>query len=219
MLRRTLESIYRQQVPFEFETIVVDDGTIDSQAECSEFPVRWTRIAAERRHTPAEGRNSAYRQARGEVIISQSDDVMHHSKDCIERLVTDLRPETFLIATVINVTPDGTPYLNGKKNAMTSVHNQRPYLFLGSVCRQHVWAINGCDEDFGPAGEDAWFAQCLIGGLGLNPDYSSHIVGWHQHHDRADVRRADKRARHALWRKHKHAKTTGRWVARKGMWT
>lgn len=222
MLRRTLESIYRQWVPFDFETVVVDDGSVEAAPVCAEYPVRWIRThEPEKRHSSSLCRNTAYRQARGEVIIAQSDEVIHHTPDAIRRLVDDLQMGTFLIATVFNVDPDGRPIptrLN-PEGTYASPRNQRPYFFLGSLRREDLYAIGGNDEDFVySVCEDKWFADCLMNGLGLRPVYTDAIVGHHQSHGPTANQRKIRLSQALYNWKLRRARQAGHWIARGGAW-
>jgi len=190
-LERTLASIFVQTPPFECEVIVCDDGsTDDTRSVCRDFPVEYHYLDRHGSCNPAAARNVAYRAARGEVVICQSDDVLHTRLDTIERLVGDLEPGKFLIATVTNVNENGKPYGDrlGKgwgdgKVEYTGLWQRRPLFFLGSLWRRDLYAEGGNDEEFiGPGYDDDWFAACLVDGLGLEAAYSSKIIGHHQHH-------------------------------------
>jgi len=205
-LKKTLDSIVCQNVPFEFEVIVVNDGPSDDATYevCGNysFPLVWYvrhyrpgRTFGDRTYSnPAGPRNAAYRLARGEVIICQSDDVIHHSPDCIRNLVEQLQPKTFLLASVVNVDEQGHLYSNPNRRGYgdqltvyVSPLRRRPLFFLGSLLREDLYAVGGNDEDFtAPSGEDVWFGHCLINGRGLTPTYSATIVGHHQAHPHCD---------------------------------
>lgn len=193
MLARTLTSIFDQRPSFKFEVIVVDDGSpeADTVSLCRHWPVIYKRIDREPGYrNPAKARNVAYREAMGDVVIAQSDDVIHASPDCITQLVGDLRPGRFVIATVTNVDEAGRPSSDptgggyGDKLAVyTSPLFRRPLFFLGSLWRRDLYAAGGCDEEFaGPGREDVWLGLCLTNGLGLEPSYSDRITGHHQRH-------------------------------------
>jgi glycosyltransferase involved in cell wall biosynthesis len=194
-LRRVLQSIFCQAVMSsdQVEVIVVDDRSIDSDNRrvCGEFPVNYVRLEGEPGYrNPAPARNLAYRAARGEVIISQSDEVVHVSKNCVETLIASLTPGHFVIAHVFNADFDGNLIPTDLENptyppmiCYTGPENPRPLFFLGSLYRCDLYAAGGNDEDFvAPAREDDWFARCLMRGLGLTPIFSTDVVGHHLQH-------------------------------------
>jgi glycosyltransferase involved in cell wall biosynthesis len=186
-LDRTLRSIRNQVVAFDYEIVVADDGSTDNtRSVCARRHVdKYTFIPNDTYRNPSVARNVSYRNASGGVVIAQSDDVIHASENVIERLVLDLQPGKFIVATVFNwhigndgIWHDPIPVLTGRDC-------QRPFFFLGSLQRRDLYAVGGNDEDFvAPAFEDDWFGDCLIRGLGLRAVYAESIVGHHQHHDR-----------------------------------
>jgi glycosyltransferase involved in cell wall biosynthesis len=184
LLRNTLVSIFAQQPKFEFEVIVVDDGSLDDTPDVlAEFlSVRWTRLVRKERPTnPAHARNVGYRMARGEVIICQSDEVLHESPDVIQMLVEAISPGTFVIA---GVKADDAAAVHGWYSH--SIYRPAPYLFLGAVYRADLYSVGGNDERFiEPAYDDDWFGDCLIHGLGLHKVHRDDIIGHHQSHGRS----------------------------------
>lgn len=185
MLDRTLASIYSQRPPFDFEVVVADDGSEDDTLRMlSNYPqVKVISLQPTVGHTSGRSRNAAMRAARGEVIIHQSDEVLHVRKDTIERLVLDLRPQTFIVATVYNyavdtgsIHPQYTPHWDGNKATYD-------IFYLGSSWRSDVYKIGGNDPDFEAVkgGEDLWLTDCLKHGLHLTPTYSP-VLGLHQDH-------------------------------------
>jgi len=199
-LRRTLETIYCQTPPFEFEVIVCDDGSVTDEIRqiCTpgiESPWRpsWTYLRIDRKpgyRNPSFARNVTYRAAKGEVIIPESDDTIHVSPNCIQRLVEELQPGHFVIANVFNADFTGKIVPGNLENpnynpltVYTGPTNRRPFFFLGSLFRRDLYAVGGNDEEFvEPGREDDWFARCLMNGLGLRPVYSTTIVGHHLQH-------------------------------------
>jgi glycosyltransferase involved in cell wall biosynthesis len=217
LLQNTLASIYAQRVPFRYEVIVTEDGSEgDYDWVKALYPqAKWLKIdRAPGVRNPAPARNAAYREAMGDVVIAQSDEVIHASPRAIETLVRRLRATQFVIATVLNV--GGPPVKNIR--CYTSPRRQRPLFFLGALWRQDLYAVGGNDEEFRqPACEDIWFAQCLMRGQRLTPRYTSAVVGHHQHHPRMNGPLRVSKA--LLRRKLREAEQTGQWIARGGPWT
>lgn len=199
--RLVLESIFRQQPGFEFEVIVAHDGEPEvADARAINLLVR---TGGEYRN-PSVARNVAMRWARGEVLLLQSDDVVH-GPDAIRELVDALQPGTFQLARVVN-SSDGKEYVSRR--------NRRPYFFLGAVLRADVFAIGGnCEEFSEPGYDDTWFADCLIHGRGLKPVYREQVFGTHMDHPRPDLTGPYRRMRALYQRKHREAKADpAKWI-------
>jgi glycosyltransferase involved in cell wall biosynthesis len=201
LLERTLQSIYKQNLSFEWEVIVIED---------------W----GENYRNPAAARNAAYKKAKGEVIIAQSDDVMHVG-NCIESLVRELTLGHFVTATVYNVDEQGRKIRdNYGLDCYTGPKNKRPLFFLGALWRSDLYAVGGNDEEFiYPGREDVWFGLCLMRGLGLNPIYSEDIIGHHQHHPR-NLDRSELQHSAVLFKTKFDLATVGLhpWGAKAGSW-
>lgn len=195
-LNYTLESIFCQPLALdldEIEVIVTDDRSLndDNREVCAEYPVKYIRIDGELGYrNPSHARNVAYRLARGEVIIAQSDDTVHVTENSIELLISLLQPGTFVIANVFNADFNGNIVPGNLQNpeyapltVYTGPTNKRPFFFLGSLYRKDLYAVGGNDEEFvAPGREDDWFARCLMNGLNLRPVYTTAVVGHHLQH-------------------------------------
>jgi len=190
ILPLVFESILKQSPPFEWELVVVDDSSIDDTPQvCGAYPkVRYHRIdRGEGFHNPAIPRNLSYKLASGDVLICQSDDVVHVSLNVIESLATGLKPGTFSIADVWNTDPEGNRKPLREWPSITQLTGPgfpRPFFFLGSILRSHMYEAGGNDELYTGYGcEDDAFAASLIHGLGLNPRYVD-VLGRHLDHSR-----------------------------------
>lgn len=224
-LDRTLRSIGER--PNDYEVIVVDDGsTDDTPRVCRKHGVRYKFRENPGYGNPAAARNVAYRMALGDVIIAQSDDVIHATPNTVNRLADMLRPGEFLIATVENVDANGRRYADpmGKGwgdqlPVYTSPQRPRPLFFLGALWRTDLYAVGGNDEDFTEPGfEDSWFADCLMNGLGLKPRYLDGIVGHHQAHPHTTDWEGIRRSQALYRRKTRNARRSGKWVSSGGIW-
>jgi glycosyltransferase involved in cell wall biosynthesis len=216
-LRRTLNSIISQRVPFDYEIIVVDDGSTDDTKEvCNEFPVRYVYLDRPGYLNPGPARNVGYRLAEGDIIINQSDEVEHKTKNTIELLVKSLGPENCIIAKVNMVTENGEVLW-----VMTGAQFRRRLFFLGSVWRKDLYSVGGNDEDFTKPGyDDRWLADCLTR-LPRTFVFRNDILGWHYSHEEPisgprDISSSKSIYRSKLWkaRRGKHP-----WTARTGAWT
>ncbi len=191
LLRKTLESIYNQYVPFEFETIVVDDCSPSDATRrvCKQFPVIYhCTLNRPSSLGPAVPRNRAYKMAQAPIIINQSDEVIHVSHNTIEYLTTDLKPCEMLFANVHCLDRKGRV-----AGEYTGPRRQAPLFFLGSLWRKDLYAVGGNDEEFIlPCAEDRWMGNCLTQGLGLVPRYSTSVVGHHQWHPVTSSKKRDK---------------------------
>jgi hypothetical protein len=219
-LATTLESIMAQKVPFPFEVIVVDDGSTDNTADvCRRYGVQYHYLENPRYRNPSKARNVGYRAARGDVILAQSDEVVHVTPHAIEFLTCNLRPGEVLLAQV-----DNYHYRNGKPAKFLQQYcgfaRQVPYFFLGALWRRDLYAIGGNDEEFvEPCYDDNWFADCLVKGLGLRVRYTGQVEAHHQDH----VRETGDHAREDVSRKLYAAKIaeaehTGHYCSSGGPW-
>lgn len=179
-LKNTLESIFSQTG--SYEVIVVDDGSEDNTFEVAKkFPVIYIGLKNNSYRNPALARNVGLKAAKSEIIIQQSDEVVHHGHDTIFNLSNCLEAGTFCIATVYNFDFNNNKCLQ----LYTGLGYQRPFFFLGSHFRSDLYKIGGYDEEFvAPGYDDDWFGMCLTRGLGLKAVYLPDVVGYHQDHPR-----------------------------------
>lgn len=221
-LRNTLRSIYAQEVPFTFEVIVVDDGSRDeTKAVCDDFPkVRYRFLANPKYRNPSKARNEAFRMAEGEIILAQSDDVVHVGGKSIQTLVDGLKDGEFLLARTANYQYDkqGNPVQFIREYA--GPERQVPYFFLGAIRYENVYAVGGYDEEFvEPCFDDDWFGDCLTKGIGLSFRYTEEVIAHHQSHGYEPHSHDNEHVSRALYaKKVEQAKQDGRWVSAAGPW-
>jgi glycosyltransferase involved in cell wall biosynthesis len=220
-LRVALESIRAQSPPFNYEVIVADDGSTDNTRQiCARFNTTYIGIKSQTKQrkyrNPATARNVAYKAATGDIVLPQSDEVIHVAPKTMERLVQLLQPGRVVLATCWH-------YNRRKKKRImnyVSPTNHRPLFFLGAMYREDLYRIGGNDEEFvAPGYDDNWFADCIMYGLKHTIHYSN-VLTYHQEHPRpanlAELVEPSKR----LYRKKKKAAKAGKipWQASGGPW-
>lgn len=226
---RTLQSVLCQHPTFDHEVIVVDDGSTDNTRDVcrqhkTQHELRYVHLPNPRGRDrgPAVARNTGYRLARGDVIVTQSADVLHQG-EAIQGLVDGLGKNEIVNATVYNARVDRSPdgrLMAQRLSQFTGEKRPVPLFFLGALWRSDLYAVGGIDEDFTELGsEDLWFADCLIRGLGLKSRFLPNVVGFHQDHPRSKETHA-RTDMNDLWKEKVRMAEAGAipWQASSGPW-
>jgi glycosyltransferase involved in cell wall biosynthesis len=221
-----LASIYEQEPPFEWEVIVVNDGPLDETVEVckkyarlyNNFVYNYTKNEGYR--NPSVARNVGYKQAKGEVIICQCDDIVHTSTFSIEQLTLELQPGEFLLSKTEDWKYEGARPARYIMDYCSITKRPIPFFFCGAILREDLYAVGGNDEEFvEPCYDDNWFADCIIKGQGLRPNYSENIVTHHIHHTHPKGSHKNEHISKTLYQnKVRDATKTGVWQASGGPW-
>lgn len=223
LLKLTLASIFKQEPSFNTEVIVVNDSICSAAFNvCSHYGkhIHYYSTGSKRYGNPAHARNVGYLAAKGEVIISQCDDVIHVSENVVENLVTQLQDGEFLLAKCENWEYANDEPATYKMDYCSVNKRSVPYFFCGAVKREDIYAIGGNDEEFTEVCyDDNWFADCLIKGRGLKPRHSTDILTHHVAHGYPKNSHKNEPVSKKLYHdKVVNAKRTGVWQASSGPW-
>lgn len=209
-LNHTLRSIFEQEPPFDWEVIVVQDGWLaDTQNVISIYQSACPNMKSYNLHNPMGyrnpcfARNMAAKIASGDILIHQSDDVIHGQKDTIERLTLNFDPEKEMHFALVR----NKDFSSGREiEDYVSSKNPRRLFFLGAVSREAFYSIGGNSEDFTEPGyEDDWLGMCLERGKPhLHPVFSESILGFHQHHERPPLQEHYRKMQ-IIWEQKKRA--------------
>jgi glycosyltransferase involved in cell wall biosynthesis len=186
LLDLSLESIFRQNVPFKYEVIIVDDGSSDNTSEiCKKYEVIYEYLDRPYYCNPAMARNVGFKLSKGSIIIQQCE-IIHFSDGVINSLTSKVKSKTMHFATVYNAVKTNHGY--EKSICYSGNQNPRPFFFLGATTREDLFAVGGYDEDFDlPGYDDNWLADCLIKGRKCTYTFWDDIIGLHLDHERPNL--------------------------------
>ena len=181
LLKWNLSSLAKQKIPFNFETIVVNDAIEDETGEvCKKYQQELNlkyvfsgqrNLAGELKwRVPGFSINIGVKQSSGQVLIISCAE-MFHLNNTIKKLALPVFKNPKVISIPAGWDDRDGSFLNQVNNSdgnfnINSLNNyhilntQLP--FLMSVSRQEFFAIGGYDEDFtGVAFEDNDFVERL----------------------------------------------------------
>ncbi|MEQ8174362.1 MAG: glycosyltransferase family A protein [Syntrophomonadaceae bacterium] len=204
LLKWNLASLARQQIPFSFETIVLNDGLPDeSEQFCRQYEnqlnIRYVFTGQRNQpgrmvyRVPGFALNIGARLARGEIIIISCAE-MFHLNQTIAHLVKPVQYDAKLLTTSIGMDDDGSflAYLekSGGYFDFNSYFSLYPRLntrlpFLMAMNRQQFLNIGGYDEDmigFAYDDEDL-MDRLLFNGSNIYLTQALTIHLFHHRHD------------------------------------
>lgn len=173
ILSRVLLSIAQQHTGVE--VIVVNTGSLEVPDIC-EHQVTISHPLPPGTN-PARARNVGMKHAHGDVLILQSDDVVHMSEGSIE-VLADIGEYESRLAMVYELNDRGNTW-----RVLCGQTRPQALFFLGSIHRSVACRIGGYHEDWPGLGyDDNWFEDCLRSRIGFILVES--IVGLHLYHER-----------------------------------
>ena len=182
ILDESLKSIKEKNrlCPFNYEVIVCDDDPKGSSFEV----VRdngayyiWNQNCGF--SNPSIPRNCAFRLARGEYIIHQSDDIIWQTEDSLESFV-NLIDNGMVFAKVLNVDMETRAVIE----TYTGPDRQKSYFFLGGIKREQLLSY---DENYVfPAYDDDDLSDRLHKNE-VPSFFTPDIVAHHLNHDKGEM--------------------------------
>lgn len=203
LLKWNLYSLAQQNIPFSFETIVLNDGVLDLTADvCEQFSDRLhlKYVFTGHRNTetlcyrvPGFALNIGAKIARGKILIISCAE-MFHINNTIEHLVAPLLFEPTLLATSIGKDDQDGSFLRylEQNQGRYNLHDYYGYPllnttlpFLMAISRKEFFSIGGYDEDFiGFAYDDNdLMDRLLTKGCRLCLTQAQTIHLYHERHD------------------------------------
>lgn len=191
-LRRTLETIRSQNYPGEVEIVIAEDdfdgGRIQRVAE--DFGARYVQRQRTENYPPFQSVskiwNLAFHNCSNEIVILQTDDILHEGRNVIDRTVWHLvnHPNCVAMPLVKALLPDGSfsewfnhPSEHGEGNHLSGT---------GPFCmwKKDFERVGGYEELFYGYGYEDNYMHWLVRQNGLEFEYVMDAVCAHPSHER-----------------------------------
>jgi len=185
MLDESLKSIKstNKLCPFNYEVIVCDDDPNGSSFEVvKDNGAYYVWNQNNSFSNPSIPRNCAFRLARGEYIIHQSDDIIWQTEDSIEQFAEMLKNSDNLMvfANVLNVNVETREVIE----TYTGPDRQKSYFFLGGIKKKDLLDY---DENYiFPAYDDDNLSDRLAK-KGIASLFTQEIVAHHLNHLKGEM--------------------------------
>ncbi len=166
LLKWNLQTLARQKIPFDFETILLNDGLPDESEQLASLyqdALKLRYVFTGQRNSsgnivyrvPGFAFNIGAKLAEGQVIIICCGE-MYHVNDTVRYLTEPVLYDSNLVSTCIGMDDDGTFLASLERNDgwydWREFRNSYPLLntrlpFLMAINRQRFYNIGGYDED------------------------------------------------------------------------
>lgn len=161
LFQSCLTTIFSQDIDLTYEVIVVDSGsTDDTLKSISKYPVRLFRIAPENfRFGPT--RDYAFSQAKGQYLVTLSQDVVPANRDWLTKILAPLLADTADVVQGLTITPEnkhnynreiffwekkGLFYFTSEGNDFIKKYGNIPLSCCSLAIKQKVWLKTGFGE-------------------------------------------------------------------------
>lgn len=190
-LPNTLYSIARQKISFPFEVCIVDDcSDIDPEPVIRKFlpNAKYKRL---NKYQPLDISAKIaldFVSDDTDILIMQSDDVIHCYENTIEKLCNGVDEKTVCMAIVHNANPPFDMYKNFEDHLSATILQWktgtprsipgRHYFFLGSIRKEDFESLQ-CTKE--PWCDNILKREMVAKDFKFNYDYN--IIGFHQYHE------------------------------------
>ncbi|QQS54571.1 MAG: glycosyltransferase family 2 protein [Candidatus Competibacteraceae bacterium] len=158
LFKKCLQSIFSQDINLPYEVIMVDSGsTDDTLASVNQYPIQLYKIAPES-FSFGPTRDYAFSQAKGQYLVTLSQDVVPANRDWLAKIVAPLVTDTADVVQGLTVIPDqgddygrdiffwekkGLFYFTSEGQNFIKKYGNIPLSCCSLAIKQQVWAETG----------------------------------------------------------------------------